>query len=135
VKIYMKEFLAIFSGFHQTVFRFLAVHNPHQLFSQLTAHNSFFHSHIPTKQTLKGAAELLSSPSHNRALFLLELPLSLPLAHVVAGVHPRRSPSYLTIRTLTNDRARSLPAKTAVHPKVEDNPKLLTYFLNHVLNL
>jgi hypothetical protein len=38
----------------------------------------------------KRAAELLSSPSHNRALFLLELPLSLPLAHAVAGVRLRR---------------------------------------------
>jgi hypothetical protein len=52
VKIYMEEFLATFSGFHQTVFSFLAVHSPQQLFSQLTAHNSFFHSHSPTKQTL-----------------------------------------------------------------------------------
>jgi hypothetical protein len=48
----MEEFLAIFSGFHQTIFSFLAVHSPQQLFSQLTAHNSFFHSHSPTKQTL-----------------------------------------------------------------------------------
>jgi hypothetical protein len=48
----MEEFLATFSGFHQTVFSFLAVHSPQQLFSQLTAHSSFFHSHSPTKQTL-----------------------------------------------------------------------------------
>jgi hypothetical protein len=30
----MEEFLAAFSGFHQTVFSFLAIHNPQQLFSQ-----------------------------------------------------------------------------------------------------
>jgi hypothetical protein len=38
----MEYFLASFSGFHQTVFSFLSVHNPQQLFSKLTAHNSFF---------------------------------------------------------------------------------------------
>jgi hypothetical protein len=48
----MEKLLATFSGFHQTLFRFLTAHSPHQLFSQLTAHNSFFHSHSPTKQTL-----------------------------------------------------------------------------------
>jgi hypothetical protein len=47
----MKEFLATFSGFHQTVFSFLAVYSSQQLFSQLTAHNSFFHNQSPTKQT------------------------------------------------------------------------------------
>jgi hypothetical protein len=52
VKIYMEKLLATFSGFHQTLFRFLTAHSPQQLFSQLTAHNSFFHSHSPTKQTL-----------------------------------------------------------------------------------
>ena len=40
-----------FSGFHQTVFSFLTAHNLQQLFPQLTAHNNFFHSHSPTKQT------------------------------------------------------------------------------------
>jgi hypothetical protein len=50
----------------------------------------------------------------------------------LAGVRPRRSPSYLVIRTLTNDRVRSLPTKTAVHPKVENNPNPLMYFLNRV---
>jgi hypothetical protein len=48
----MEQFLATFSGFHQTVFSFLAVHSPQQLFSQLTTHNIFFHSHGPTKQAL-----------------------------------------------------------------------------------
>jgi hypothetical protein len=48
----MEKFLATFSGFHQTIFSFLAVHSPQQLFSQLTAYNSFFHNHNPTKQTL-----------------------------------------------------------------------------------
>jgi hypothetical protein len=38
----MDEFLATFNGFHQTIFSFLAVHSPQQLFSQLTAHSSFF---------------------------------------------------------------------------------------------
>jgi hypothetical protein len=33
LKIYMEELLAIFSGFHQTIFSFL----------HLTAHSSFFH--------------------------------------------------------------------------------------------
>jgi hypothetical protein len=49
----MEKLLATFSGFHQTLFRFLTAHSPQQLFSQLTAHNSFFHSHSRTKQTLK----------------------------------------------------------------------------------
>jgi hypothetical protein len=52
VKIYMEKLLATFSGFHQTLFSFLTAHSPQQLFSQLTAHISFFHSHSPTKQTL-----------------------------------------------------------------------------------
>jgi hypothetical protein len=47
----MEEFLATFSGFHQMIFSFLAVHSPQQLFSQLTAHSSFFHSYSPTKQS------------------------------------------------------------------------------------
>jgi hypothetical protein len=51
----MEEFLATFSGFHQTIFSFLAVHSPQQLFSQFTAHNRFFHSHSPTKQTFNVA--------------------------------------------------------------------------------
>jgi hypothetical protein len=50
----------------------------------------------------------------------------------LTGVRPRRSSSYLAIRTLTDDRVRSLPTKTAVHPKVENNPNLLMYFLNRV---
>jgi hypothetical protein len=53
----------------------------------------------------------------------------------LTGVRPRRSTLYLAIRTLTDDRVRSLPTKTAVHPKVEDNPHPLIYFLNYVLNL
>jgi hypothetical protein len=48
---YMEQFLAAFSGFHQNIFNFLAVHRPQQLFSQLIDHNSCFHSHSPTKQT------------------------------------------------------------------------------------
>jgi hypothetical protein len=44
----------------------------------------------------KRAAEILSSPSHNRALFLPELPLSLPLAHAVSGVRLRRRRSSST---------------------------------------
>jgi hypothetical protein len=51
VKTYIEELLMAFSGFHQTNFNFLTAHNPQQLFPQLTAYNSFFHSHIPTKQT------------------------------------------------------------------------------------
>ena len=61
-------------------------------------------------------------------------------------MEPRRS-LYLAVRTLTDDRARSMPAETAEpcmlvvfipaherEPKVEDNPKMLIYFLKHVLN-
>jgi hypothetical protein len=48
----MEELLAAFTGFHQIIFNFSIAHSPHQFFSQLTAHNSFFHSHSPTKQTL-----------------------------------------------------------------------------------
>jgi hypothetical protein len=47
------RFLATFNDFHQTIFSFLAVHSSQQLFSQLIAHSSFFHSHSPTKQTLR----------------------------------------------------------------------------------
>jgi hypothetical protein len=42
VKTYIEELLTIFSGFDQTIFSFLTAHNPHQLFPQLIAHNSFF---------------------------------------------------------------------------------------------
>jgi hypothetical protein len=52
VKTYIEELLMTFSGFHQTVFSFLTAHSPQQLFPQLTAHISFFHSHSPTKPTL-----------------------------------------------------------------------------------
>jgi hypothetical protein len=52
VKTYIEEFLMTFSGFHQTVFSFLIAYSLQQLFPQLTAHNNFFHSHSPTKQTL-----------------------------------------------------------------------------------
>jgi hypothetical protein len=45
----MEEFLATFSSFHQTVFSFLAVHSPQQLFSQLTAHSSFFSQPQPNQ--------------------------------------------------------------------------------------
>jgi hypothetical protein len=52
VKTYIEELLTTFSGFHQTIFSFLTAHSLQQLFSQLTTHNNFFHSHSPTKQTL-----------------------------------------------------------------------------------
>jgi hypothetical protein len=52
MKTYIEEFLTTFSGFHRTVFSFLTAYSLQQLFSQLTAHNNFFHSHNPTKQTL-----------------------------------------------------------------------------------
>jgi hypothetical protein len=71
VKIYMEEFLAIFSGFHQTIFSFLAVHSPQQLFSQLTAHSSFFHSHSPTKQTLRHLNVISRSERRSEAFLIL----------------------------------------------------------------
>jgi hypothetical protein len=52
MKTYIEEFLMTFSGFHQTVLSFLTAYSLQQLFPQLTAHNNFFHSHSPTKQTL-----------------------------------------------------------------------------------
>jgi hypothetical protein len=52
VKTYIEELLTTFSDFYQTVFSFLTAHSLQQLFPQLTAHNNFFHSHSPTKQTL-----------------------------------------------------------------------------------
>jgi hypothetical protein len=52
MKTYIEEFLTTFSGFHQTVFIFLTAYSLQQLFPQLTAHNNFFNSHSPTKQTL-----------------------------------------------------------------------------------
>jgi hypothetical protein len=53
VKTYIEELLTTFSGFHQTIFSFLIAHSLQQLFPQLTARSNFFHSHRPTKQTLK----------------------------------------------------------------------------------
>jgi hypothetical protein len=53
MKTYIEEFLTTFSGFHQTVFSFLTAYSLQQLFPQLTAHNNFFHSHSPTKQTFR----------------------------------------------------------------------------------
>jgi hypothetical protein len=58
VKTYIEELLMTFSGFHQTIFSFLTAHSLQQLFPQLTAHNNFFHSHSPTKQTLNPTMEL-----------------------------------------------------------------------------
>jgi hypothetical protein len=52
VKTDIEEFLTTFSGFHQTVFSFLTAYSLQRLFPQLTAHNNFFNSHSPTKQTL-----------------------------------------------------------------------------------
>jgi hypothetical protein len=34
--------------FNQTTFIFLIAHKPHQLFSQLTTHDNFFHNHSQT---------------------------------------------------------------------------------------
>jgi hypothetical protein len=59
VKTYIEELLTAFSGFHQTIFNFLTAHSPQQLFPQLTAHSSFFHSHSPTKQTLNTPNHLI----------------------------------------------------------------------------
>jgi hypothetical protein len=69
MKTYIKELLTDFSGLHQTFFSFLTTHSPKQFFSQLTAHNSFFHSNSPTKQTLRPyrtppAHPRLSLPAH-----------------------------------------------------------------------
>jgi hypothetical protein len=55
VKTYIEEFLTTFSGFHQTFFSFLTAYSLQQLFLQLLAHSNFFHSHSPTKQTLRSA--------------------------------------------------------------------------------
>jgi hypothetical protein len=51
MKTYIEGFLTTFSGFYQTVFSFLTAYSLQQLFPHLTAHNNFFHSHSPTKQT------------------------------------------------------------------------------------
>jgi hypothetical protein len=62
VKTYTEQLLTTFSDFNKTVFSFLTAHSPQQLFSQLTSHSSFFHSHSPTKQTLRDmGAPLLSA--------------------------------------------------------------------------
>jgi hypothetical protein len=68
-------------------------------------------------------AELLSSPSHNRTLFLPELPLSLPLAHAIA-IRPairgtssefcRRSTTIALVPCSWNPLSRSLLID--VHP-------------------
>jgi hypothetical protein len=74
-------------------------------------------------------------------LFLLELPL--PLSHPCSptpsqsappSVEPRRS-LYLTVPCSTDHSPSStfIPAHEQ-EPKVEDNPKMLIYFLKHVLN-
>jgi hypothetical protein len=65
VKTYIEEFLTTFSGFHQTIFSFLTADSLQQLFPQLTAHSNFFHSHSPTKQTLKEANFLVTSDGNN----------------------------------------------------------------------
>jgi hypothetical protein len=85
----------------------------------------------------------------------------LPLRPTTNPVVPRRS-LYPTVRTLTDDHARNPCPRAAappsvlesvklahaaprqpcprrspssVHPKVDDKPKTLIYFLKHVLNL
>jgi hypothetical protein len=65
VKIYIEEFLATFGGFHQTIFSILAVHSLQQLFSQLTAHSNFFHSHSPAKQTPSYGGRGTMGPSNS----------------------------------------------------------------------
>jgi hypothetical protein len=62
VKTYIEELLTTFSGFHQTIFSFLTAHSLQQLFSQLTAHSNFFHSHSPTKQTLSVLQDWIYNP-------------------------------------------------------------------------
>jgi hypothetical protein len=69
----------------------------------------------------KRAAELLSSPSHNQALFLPELPLSLPLAHAVDGVRLRRrrssstpSPSALLSVEPRRSSVRAAPRRSPI---------------------
>jgi hypothetical protein len=61
VKTYIEELLTTISGFHQMVFSFLTAHSLQQLFLQLTAHNNFFHSHSPTKQTFSFRAAAVAA--------------------------------------------------------------------------
>jgi hypothetical protein len=68
-----------FSGFHQTIFSILTAYSLQQLFPQLTAHNNFFHSHSPTKQTQKLSWRLKK----------LHVPVSLP-SQGTKRVKPRR---------------------------------------------
>jgi hypothetical protein len=76
VKIYMEELLAAFSGFHQLVFSLLIAHNPHQLFSQLTAHNSYFSQLQPNQTNPK-------SKARSRSFLTLAM---VPLCMSAAGV-------------------------------------------------
>jgi hypothetical protein len=48
----MEKHLATFSGFHQTLFCFLTARSPQQLFSQLTAHSSFFTATVQPNRPL-----------------------------------------------------------------------------------
>jgi hypothetical protein len=84
VKIYIEKLLATFSGFHQTLFRFLTARSPRQLFSQLTAHSSFFHSHSPTKQTLSHQVGFEAASPYLRVKTCLGLS-SLDATHVGAS--------------------------------------------------
>jgi hypothetical protein len=70
---YIEEFLTTFGGFHQTVFSFLTAYSLQQLFPQLTAHNNFFHSHSPTKQTLKLSRNFVNKLARRFILHLSDI--------------------------------------------------------------
>jgi hypothetical protein len=48
--------------------------------------------------------------------------------------HPSSPPSLIAAVRGASPELVPRRSPSAVHPKVEDNPKLLMYFLNHVLN-
>jgi hypothetical protein len=83
----------------------------------------------------KRAAELLSSPSPTRAPFLPKLPLSLPLAHAIAGVRRRSTWRLAGVRTHSprSSAVRRNSARACTPFTVHSCPAIQTHHWSYVV--
>ena len=80
-------------------------------------------SALPPFPSIKPQPSSFLSLPQARSLLSVLSPSSLAAVKFVAGVHPRRSPSYLAVRTLTDDHARNpcrAHSSTSVRPEVRE---------------
>jgi hypothetical protein len=116
VKTYIEELLTTFSGFQQTIFSFLTAHIPQQFFTQLTAHNSFFHSHNPTKQTLNIMIQVVSKQCFFKTIVFLELAkiMVLSLVHDNCKIYSIAKPWFENHCCYTEPKVTSFSIATFI---------------------